>query len=125
MDRRKNLLWLAVAVAIIGTASLYLLSASLEHEDTGSGEASLSVKTLLDKPSDYLNREVQVEGNISGVKNYTNSTVFYLKDGNYSLTCISYENITVKEGSALLTGKLVYNEKWGNYEFVIKKVEYG
>lgn len=123
VDRREKLLLLAVSVAILGTASLYLLSASPEHKETGL-EKVLSVKSILDNPEEHLDEDIVVLGNISGIKNYTNFTVFYLKDGDYSLTCISYSNLTLRGGPATVTGKFVYNDKWGNYEIIAGKISY-
>lgn len=123
VDRREKLLLLAVSVAILGTASLYMLSASQEHNERGE-EEPLTVKSILDNPDHYVDKNIVVSGNISGIKNYTNSTVFYLKDGDYSVRCVSYSSITLREGPAVITGKFIYNNKWGNYEIIAGKISY-
>ncbi len=119
MEKREKLLYLAIAVAIIGTAALYALSASMETQNP-----ILTPSQVLKNPQKYLNKDITVEGNISGIKEYGNLTTFYLKEGNYSLRCTYYGNETIQEGSATVTGTLRYNEEWGNYELKVKSVEY-
>ena len=118
MDKREKLLYLAIAVAIIGTAALYALSATMESENP-----VLTPSQILKNPQKYLNKEIEVKGNISGIKEYGNLTVFYLKEGNYSLRCTYYGNETIKEGSATVSGHLTYNEEWGTYEFNAKTIK--
>ena len=117
VDRRQKLLVLAVSVAIIGTATLYLISSSMENQDE-----VLDVRTVLKNPQKYLNEDITVRGNISGIKHYGNTTVFYLKEGNYSLRCISFGNMSLEEGNATVKGKLHYNEEWGVYELEVSEV---
>ncbi len=117
VDRRQKLLVLAVSVAIIGTATLYLLSSSMENQDE-----VLDVETVLKNPQRYLNEEITVRGNISGIRHYGNLTTFYLREDNYSLRCIYFGNESIKEGNAEVTGTLRYDEKWGTYELNVTEV---
>jgi exonuclease VII large subunit len=119
VDRRQQLLILAVSVSIIGTASLYLISSSMEeHHEV------LDVSVVLRNPERYLNEEIDVQGNISGVKHYGNNTVFYLREGNYSLRCVYFDNMTIDEGNAVVSGELRYDDKWGNYELIVESVKH-
>ncbi len=119
MEKREKMLALAVSVAIIGTASLYLLSESMENQGS-----TCTVKEVLKNPEKYINKDISVRGNMSDIKRYGNTTVFYMREGNYSLRCVSYGNITIEGGTATVSGRLTYNERWGSYELVVKKVEY-
>ncbi len=115
MEKREKLLYLAIAVAIIGTAALYALSASMEEQ-----EHTYTVSEVLKDPQKYLNEDVYIKGNITDIREYGNTTVFYLREGNYSMRCVSFDNGTFQEGEATLYGHLSYNEEWGNYEFVVE-----
>ena len=120
VDRRQKLLVLAVSVAIIGTATLYLLSSSMENQDE-----VLDVESVLKNPQRYLNEEITVRGNISEIREYGNVTVFYLKEGNYSLRCVSFDDMDIAVGNAIVDGELRYNEEWGTYEFTVRSCERG
>ncbi len=120
VDRRQKLLVLAVSVAILGTATLYLISSSMENQ-----EEVLDVETVLKNPQRYLNEEITVRGNISGIREYGNVTVFYLREGNYSLRCVSFDDMDIAEGNATVEGELRYNEEWGTYELTVRSCERG
>lgn len=118
MEKREKLLVLAVAVSIVGTASLYLLSSSTEHRET-----VLRVEDVLKNPQKYLYKNIAVSGNITGIHRHGNTSTFYLREGNYSMRCLAFGNMSIKEGSALLYGKLRYEERWGIYEFFVERIE--
>ena len=120
MEKREKLLYLAIAVAILGTAALYALSASMETEET-----TLTPSEVLKNPTKYLGKDIEVYGNITDIREYGNTTVFYLRDTEnteYSLRCVSFDNITMEEGAHTVKGRLEYNEEWGNYEMVAEEM---
>ena len=80
---------------------------------------------MLKNPQRYLNEEITVKGNISGIREYGNVTVFYLKEGNYSLRCVSFDDMDIAEGNATVEGELRYNEEWGTYELTVRSCERG
>jgi cytochrome c-type biogenesis protein CcmE len=120
VDKREKLLYLAIAVAIIGTAALYALSASMEEQ-----QDTYTVSEVLKNPNRYLNKDIRIQGNITDIRHYGNTTAFYLREGDYSLRCVYFGNMTITEGNTTVYGYLKYNEEWGNYEFVVKDVEHG
>ena len=120
MEKREKLLYLAIAVAVLGTAALYALSASMETQET-----TLTPSEVLKNPTKYLGKDIEVYGNITDIREYGNTTVFYLRDTEnteYSLRCVSFDSITVEEGDHMVKGRLEYNEEWGNYEMVAEEM---
>jgi len=115
VEKREKLLYLAIAVAIIGTAALYALSASMEEQ-----EHTYTVSEVLKNPQKYVNQDIHIKGNLTDIREYGNTTVFYLREGDYSLRCVSFDNTTFQEGDTTIYGHLTYNEEWGNYEFVVE-----
>ncbi len=119
MISKDRLLFIAVLVSVIGTASLFLLTAS-----SGVDQASIS-----EIDEDYVGRAIKIQGTVAEVSSYEDTVYIDLKEKGFNdtlqvkLSKEQLEQIDEKEEikpGAVITAKGMIDEYKGQYNLEVK-----